>query len=58
MFKKMKLNNLIIISFSNIENLKKQFSFAELEEKESLIIKKLVYPSYEKCIKLVIFLTS
>ena len=30
--------------------LKKQFSFAELEAK-NLIKEKLVYPSYEKCIK-------
>ena len=37
-------------SFANVEYLKKQFSFAESEALH-LIDEKLVYPSYEKCIK-------
>ena len=37
-------------NLANVDYLKKQFSFAELEAK-NLINEKLVYPSYEKCIK-------
>ena len=37
-------------AFANVDFLKKQFSFAESEAK-NLITEKLVYPSYEKCIK-------
>ena len=37
-------------NLANVDYLKQQFSFAELEAK-NLINEKLVYPSYEKCIK-------
>ena len=37
-------------TYANTDYLKKQFSFAE-EEAKYLINEKLVYPSYEKCIK-------
>ena len=51
----MKLNNPItILTFAKVDYLKQQFLFAELEGK-NLINEKLVYPSYEKCIKQVTF---
>ena len=37
-------------TYAKVDYLKKQFSFAE-EEAKSLVNEKLIYPSYEKCIK-------